>query len=478
MCYIDLKGGVDLKAKDYKVILQVLAENISEGVYIIDSNGTGIVYNGPMCKLEQMKATDVIGKNFRVVQSHIPDEESSLVKAVANKKTTSNYQQTFTNQYGKEITTINTTIPVTNDGNLIAAIEIARDVTTIREMSNTILSLQRENISNTKKNKRVIKSYTIDNLVGSSKNFLNVLEKCKRASNISASVLIYGETGTGKELVAQSIHYGSDRNAKPFLAQNCAALPENLLEGILFGTNKGAFTGAIDREGLFEQANGGTLLLDEISSMPYNLQSKLLRTLQEKYIRRLGGTKDIPIDVRIMATINEKADKLILEGKLREDLYYRLKIIEINIPPLRDRKEDILTLADYFIDKYCEELTIPKLAMDEKVEEMLLNYKYPGNVRELEHILLSAISMADGDSKINETLLELENDRSGTMLPSTDNIDIYGLDKYMNEVEKMVISGIIQESGTTITKAAKALGLKRQTLQYKLDKYNLKIKSE
>ena len=425
-----------------------------------------------------MNAEDVIGKDFRIVQAHIPDEESSLINAITSKKTTSNYQQTFINQYGKEITTINTTIPVVAGESIIAAIEIARDVTTIKEMSNTILNLQRENISSSKQNKTIIKSYTLDNLVGSAKSFLNVLEKCKQASNISASVLIYGETGTGKELVAQSIHYGSNRNTKPFLAQNCAALPENLLEGILFGTNKGAFTGAIDREGYFEQANGGTLLLDEISSMPYNLQSKLLRALQEKYIRRLGGTKDIPVDVRIISTINEKADKLILQGQLREDLYYRLKIIEIDIPPLRDRKEDILLLADYFIDKYCKEFNKAKFKINGKMEEMLVSYKYPGNVRELEHIIISAISMADDDSTINETFLELPKDGFNTILPSIDDMNLYGLEKYLEQIEKMVISEIIQESGTTITKAANALGLKRQTLQYKLDKYNLQIKSE
>ena len=172
------------------------------------------------------------------------------------------------------------------------------------------------------------------------------------AAKNNASVFIYGETGTGKELFAQSIHYGGSRAGKPFLAQNCAALPESLLEGILFGTAKGGFTGAVDRAGLFEQANGGTLLLDEISAMPYELQSKLLRVLQEDYIRRVGGTKDIPIDVRIIATVNEPAEKLIEEGKLRKDLYYRLNVVGLIIPDLSSRKDDIPVLVERFLEKH------------------------------------------------------------------------------------------------------------------------------
>ena len=172
-------------------------------------------------------------------------------------------------------------------------------------------------------------------MVGENPLFTAAVEKARKAASNNASVFIYGETGTGKELFAQSIHYASSRKDKPFIGQNCAALPQALLEGILFGTSKGGFTGAVDRAGLFEQAKGGTLLLDEISAMPYELQSKLLRVLQEDYIRRVGGTQDIPVDTRIIATVNEDPLKLIGEGKLRKDLYYRLNVVNLSIPPLR-----------------------------------------------------------------------------------------------------------------------------------------------
>ena len=215
--------------------------------------------------------------------------------------------ETDRNFYGKEITTINSTMPIVVNGEIVAALEVAKDITDIRRMSDTLLELQKENIPSDdveKAGKDKIKRYSFEDIYGRSPNFYEVLERAKKAADNDASVFIYGETGTGKELFAQSIHFGGKRREKPFLAQNCAAIPESLLEGILFGTSKGSFTGAVDREGLFEQASGGTLLLDEISAMPYDLQSKLLRVLQEDYIRRVGGMKDIPVNVRVIATVN------------------------------------------------------------------------------------------------------------------------------------------------------------------------------
>ena len=464
-----------MKGKDYKTILQIVAQNINEGIYIVREDGMSIIYNDRMSKLEEMKIEDVIGKNVKEVQSFIPDEESTLIKALKHKITTPNYHQTFINQYGKEITTINTTVPVIDEnGEVIAAVEIARDVTDIKEMSNTILDLRSQAINKSKSKPNDIKTYTFENLIGNSENFSKVLDKCKRASKVTASVLIYGETGTGKELIAQSIHNESDRKGKPFLAQNCAALPESLLEGILYGTAKGGFTGAIDREGLFEQANGGTLLLDEISAMPYDLQSKLLRVLQENYIRRVGGTKDIPVDVRIIATINEKAEDLFANGRLRQDLYYRLKIIEINIPPLRERKSDILPLTEFFLKKYNNEFKKNIKGISDKGKELLINYEYPGNIRELEHVIMSIISMSEDEDFIHEDQLELPSyKKTRKKVEVTDNLKDLGLEKYIDNIEKEIIAEAFESSGGLVSKAAKQLGLKRQTLQYKLRKYGI-----
>ena len=323
-----------MKAKDYQKILHDLSNIIGEAVHVVDARGKTIIYNEEMASLEKTNREDVLGKPFREAFSSIPLEESTLCRALQQNKPTIHQQQTYLNKYGKEITTLNSTIPVEVDGQVIAAIEIGKDITEIKSMSDTILKLQRENLKPEEPGKPEIKRYNFKNLIGENRDFKQVLELAKRAAKTDAPVFIYGETGTGKELFAQSIHFAGQRKDKPFLAQNCAALPESLLEGILFGTEKGGFTGAVDRAGLFEQASGGTLLLDEISAMPYELQSKLLRVLQEDYIRRVGGKKDIPIDVRIIATVNESPKSLIESGALRKDLYYRLNIVNITIPPL------------------------------------------------------------------------------------------------------------------------------------------------
>lgn len=464
-----------MKGKDYITIMESIIKNINEGIYIVRADGMSIFYNDKMSRLEQMNREDVLGKSVKKVQSFIPDEESTLIKALKYKETTTNYHQTFINQYGKEISTINTTVPVLDDnGEVIAAVEIAKDVTEIKKLSNTILDLRSEAIGTRKPVEGGIKRYTFQNLIVNSKIFSDVIEKCKRAAKVNATVFIYGETGTGKELIAQSIHYESARSGKPFLAQNCAALPDGLLEGILFGTAKGGFTGAVDREGLFEQAEGGTLLLDEISAMPYNLQSKLLRVLQENYIRRVGGTKDIPIDVRIIATINEKAEDLIVSRKLRRDLYYRLNMIEINLPPLRDRESEIMSLAEFFLKKYSHEFNKGVSSISGKARELLLNYSYPGNVRELEHIILSAVSMSENEEIITEDMLEVPiNPKARRKVERTNIVVETGLEQYLGGIEKEIIMEALQKSDGQISKAAKKLGVTRQTLQYKIQKYGL-----
>ena len=249
---------------------------------------------------------------------------------------------------------------------------------------------------------RAIRQYNFEDIIGKNSKFLHTVHIAKKASQCEAAVMIYGETGTGKELIAQSIHFGGIRKGKPFVAQNCAAIPANLFEGILFGTERGGFTGALDREGLFEQADGGTLLLDEISAMPYELQGKLLRVLQEEYVRRIGGTVDIPVDVRIIATVNEKPQQLIQSGRLRKDLYYRLNIIGIELPPLREKKDDILLLTERFIEKYNRRYEKTVQTLTENAKEILLRYDYPGNVRELENIIMAAVSMSEDVQVLSE----------------------------------------------------------------------------
>jgi arginine utilization regulatory protein len=463
-----------MKAKQYQKLLHDLCQAIKEGVHIVNSEGITIVYNDAMSALEKMRREEVIAKPYREVFSNIPEEESTFTRVLKHQITTGRRPQTYLNKNGKEVSTINTTVPVYDyDGELLAAIEISEDITTIKTLSHTILELQGESTASHPTAGAKIKKYHFSDILGKSKNFVDVLQKAQKAALSSASVLISGETGTGKELFAQSIHYAGNRKNLPFLAQNCAALPESLLEGILFGTVKGGFTGALDRQGLFEQADGGTLLLDEISAMPYSLQSKLLRVLQENYIRRIGGTKDIPIDVRIIATLNEDPGMLIENGRLRRDLYYRLKIIELVVPPLRERVDDIPVLAESFLDKYNKKFDKQIWMISDGAKSKLLAYEFPGNARELENIIMSAVALSNTEHVLAEESLEIPSKGFRLSGASGELASMNGasLDEYMELIEKNIIMQAFTNNGGNISKTANQLGLQRQALQYKLKKY-------
>ena len=353
----------------------------------------------------------------------------------------------------------------------------AQDITNIKDMRDTIMELREKSRPKASKEKQVIpriREYSFEDIIGRDPEFIEAVDKAKKAAENSATVFIYGETGTGKELFAQSIHRASERKDMPFLAQNCAALPETLLEGILFGTAKGGFTGAVDRVGLFEQASGGTLLLDEISAMPYQLQGKLLRVLQEDYIRRLGGEKDIPVDTRIIATVNEDPAKLIADGRLRKDLFYRLSVVNLNIPSLKSRIVDIPILVKYFLDEYSQKFNKALREVDEKAMAKLLNYDYPGNVRELENIIIQAVSLAGEEEELTENLIQFPV-RGDKIIPLIEKRDKnMPLQEYLESLEKEFIREALMDNGGNISKAAESLGLVRQNLQHKMKKYGFK----
>ena len=491
-----------MRGRDYRAVLQAASEVLGEAMHIVDAAGTTIIYNEAMARLEKISVDDALGKPFRQVFSNIPEAESTLFQALKNRKEVRNKQQTYLNIYGKQVTTINTTVPVIVNGEVVAAMEIARDITDIKDMSDKILRLQdsisvgdlqdrndASEISDTDDADVVPKTmgdgsaegsklhfaqYRFDDIIGEDPSFIQAVERAKKATTNTASVFIYGETGTGKELFAQSIHYGGKRSARPFLAQNCAAIPESLLEGILFGTEKGGFTGAVDRAGLFEQASGGTLLLDEVSAMPYELQSKLLRVLQEKYIRRVGGNKDILVDVRIIATVNEDPQELINRGALRSDLYYRLNVIGITIPPLRERKSDISVLAESFLKKYNDEYDKEIWMIADSALEMLKNYDYPGNVRELENIIMSAVSMTEDEHVITTRDINIPQDyRESSALISEFDREEASLAEYLSQIEETVIRQYMAANGGNVSKTAKDLGILRQNLQHKIKKYQI-----
>ncbi len=463
-----------MNVEEYKTLVDELIELLDEGVYIVDRDGVGIHYNKAMAGTEKVHVGDVLGKKFHEAFPDFELGESTIYRALSRKQATKNAQQTYKNFYGKEITTQNTTIPVVVDGKTVAAIEVSKDITDLRLVSDSLLEIEESKMQRVPIRGRDIMKYTFDDIYGENEKFQEVLRRARKAAINDASVFVYGETGTGKELIAQSIHNNGSRAGKPFLAQNCAAIPESLLEGILFGTVKGAFTGAVDRAGLFEQANGGTILLDEISAMPYDLQSKLLRVLQESYIRRVGGSRDIPIDVRIIATVNETPEELISRGLLRKDLYYRLNVINLSIPPLRERPDDIVLLSEMFLDKYNRRYGKQVWMISDGAARKLRAYDFPGNVRELENIIEQAVSMADSEHVLTEKLLSLPETGGHAQEPRQQYDRTMSLDRYLSSLEKQIIADEMVRAKGNISKAAEALSIKRQTLQHKLKKYDIR----
>ncbi|MFV0516684.1 MAG: sigma-54 interaction domain-containing protein [Aminipila sp.] len=341
--------------------------------------------------------------------------------------------------------------------------------------------------------------YTIDDIVTGNHKMLEMKKLIKKAGACDLPVMIYGETGTGKELVAQSIHSLSDRAEKPFVAQNCAAIPDTLLESILFGTSKGAFTGAIDNVGLFELADGGTLFLDEINSMSVNLQAKLLRVLQDGTFRKVGSHNLQKVNLRIITATNEDPVKIVKQGTLRQDIYYRLSVFNINIPPLRERKDDVPLLVTFFISKYNKALNKDIHFISNKLYKTLQNYSWPGNVRELESLIAYGAGVAEDNSLCLEFMdvkskLELmELPVSGELEKDSNEpgrlSDLYGLKTaekpyevtgesgtladIVCEYEKQLIKKALNENDNNISQAAKLLGIPRQTLSRKVKEYRI-----
>ena len=308
---------------------------------------------------------------------------------------------------------------------------------------------------------------TATKMVAGAENMQRLLEMVKRIAPSSATVLIQGESGTGKEVMARYIHLNSGRSDHPFIAMNCAALPDNLAESELFGYEKGAFTGAIARKrGRFEQAQGGTLLLDEISEMPLALQAKLLRVLQEKEVDRIGGSGTVPVDVRIIATTNRDLSQMVKEGLFRKDLYYRLRIIPLTIPPLRERAKDIPRFIEHFLIKYRSSNESGKIRFDSDAMGILTQWGWPGNVRELENTIERAMLLRNGDLMGPELLLLEEDLTTG---PDASTARLVGMT--VKELEERLILQTLNHVDQNRTHAAEMLGISIRTLRNKLKEY-------
>jgi len=313
--------------------------------------------------------------------------------------------------------------------------------------------------------------FKIEGIVGKSPKMMQILDIVRKVTPTNVTVLIYGESGTGKELIARAIHYNSPRKNGPFIAINCAAIPETLIESELFGYEPGAFTGANTRKiGLIESANRGTLFLDEIAELPLLMQSKLLRVLQDKEIRRIGGKDTMKVDVRIIAATNKNLSEQIEKNKFREDLYYRLKVVTVDLPPLRERKEDIPELINYFMEKYSKEFGKMIKGIDEKAMHALLSYHWPGNIRQLETVIERAIIICESE-KI--TLKDIHDELNSSSLKNIFDIEIPDEGINYEELEKELLKKALIKSNFVIAKAAKLMGMSYDTFWYRLKKFGL-----
>ena len=324
--------------------------------------------------------------------------------------------------------------------------------------------------------RELAQKYTFNNIIGKSPRMQAIFSLIERIARTSSTVLVHGESGTGKELIARAIHFASPRAARRFLSINCGALPENLLESELFGHERGAFTGAVrDKKGLFQEADRGTLFLDEIGEMMPTMQVKLLRALQEKVVRKVGGNEEEPVDVRIITATNQDLESRIQSGDFREDLYYRINVLPIHLPPLRQRREDIPLMVEFFLQKYCGQMDLPPRQISVDAMKMLESYDWPGNVRELENLIERALALSHAETITTRDLpVHLLTNRK----VSADLIELpeegLDLEKYLEGIRIQLMQQALDRTGGVQTQAAEILGMSFRSFRYYAKKGGLK----
>ena len=454
--------------------IEKILDYVIDAVQIIDNKGKIIYCNRASAKLDGVEQNAILGKHVLKIYPSLDEDTSTLLRVIKTGKKIVNLQQSFINYKGESITTINSSFPIKEGEKVVGAIEISSNITQMKKLTEKVVDLQTQ-LYNSKMGKRKqargTAKYTFSDIIGNSKVMRQIKERAIKASENSSSVIIYGDTGTGKELIVQAIHNYSSRFAKPFIVQNCAAIPNTLLESILFGTVKGSFTGAEDRKGLFELANGGTLFLDEINSMPITLQAKLLRVLEDGFIRRVGDVKTYDIDVRIITAMNMNP-KVAVENKLlRKDLYYRLNVLSIRVPDLVERREDIFDLSYYFIKKYNNKFGKQVNKIAREVMDVFLTYEWPGNVRELQHVIEGAMNVVSSDVIVKTDLPYSFTEREVSINLGKNRGN--SLRKCLGELEKSLIIDAMTSARGNVTNAAKLLEIPRQTLQYKIEKFDI-----
>ncbi|MBY6035565.1 sigma-54-dependent Fis family transcriptional regulator [Fictibacillus nanhaiensis] len=454
--------------KSIQSMLSSIIQSSEEAISVVDEQGKGIMINPAYTRLTGYTAEQVIGKP---ATTDISEGESIHMQVLKTRKPVRGARLRVGPNRKDVIVNV---APIIVDGLIKGSVGVIHDVSEIKGLT--------EELNRARQIIRTLEAkYSFEDIIGESEEMKFAVDQGKLAASTPATVLLRGESGTGKELFAHAIHNASDRKFNKFIRVNCAALSESLLESELFGYEEGAFSGALrgGKRGLFEEANGGSIFLDEVGELSQNTQAKLLRVLQENEIRRVGGTKAIPINVRVIAATNVNLEKMIADGTFRQDLYYRLNRMPIYIPPLRSRNSDILLLATHLLQKLNQDYGRNIEVISKDAEDFLLTYDWPGNVRELENVLGRAIiHMSHIDTQINRSHISLlsvnENKGHSDSLPlSLPYDEERSLSEQMDEIEKVILTEAISRFNGNKTKTAKSLGISLRNFYYKLEKYGL-----
>jgi arginine utilization regulatory protein len=472
-------------------------DGFSEGLMIVDRSSTIIYYNTAMADIDELEPVAALGRKLLEVYD-LSAESSVIMQCLKNRQPIIDRPLLYRTRRGKVANTIHTVFPLFKHDRLEGAICLVREYNVLEEtISSVSIPRPRQMLPNDTR-------FDFDTIVGRNGDFLRAVNTAKMAAGTPSPVMLYGETGTGKELFAQAIHNHSGRKRKRYTAVNCAAIPENLLEGLLFGTTSGAFTGARNKLGLFERASGGTIFLDELNSMAVGLQAKILRVIQERKVRRLGSMRENEIDLKLVSSVNQQPHVAIAENALRPDLFYRLGVVFIPIPPLRERKEDIVLLAQHFVAKHSRALNRKVHQISGDVLALFNEYDWPGNVRELEHVIEGAINLVVSSRTLERRHLQshltawrrlrgqaedvpgplpgspVVMDQPRHEAPYASGISAGGspasdtdLFASQEDHEKRVLSRALAAHAGNVTRAAGSIGISRQLFAYKMKKHGL-----
>lgn len=480
------------KRNDREFLLARAMDLIPDGIQIYDKNAYSVFLNQPSRSISQIPGDMKVEGRHLLDMYDLDENVSTIMTCLRTQSPVVNRVDHYKSSDGVTITTANTAYPILRGRELVGSVVFEQNSDIVSACRQRMEEIHQALIHYEGQTRHTrFSGYTFDHIIGHGEKMMKSVEIARKVAQQNSTILLVGETGTGKEIFAQSIHRASGRRNGKFVALNCAAIPESLIESLLFGTKKGSFTGSEDKPGYFEEAENGTLFLDELNSMSLAMQSKILRALQENTFRRIGSQKDIKMNVRIISSCNEDPFRSIADNLLRKDLFYRLSTVMIELPSLREHREDLEDLIRYHLNATSYQYVHTVSAIQPQVMELFKGYSWPGNVRELFHVLDYAQNVADGDVLCMEHLPSYltkqgrMHRQDGTAITNeaepaqdtapTQPIDFnsHTLQSLLDEYEHKIIKDALEHYGYNITRTAAALNLRRQSLQYRIRKYGI-----